>query len=256
MLQTALRPRFVALLALALLLASGFAWLGDWQLGRARDEAALEVREQALAQPVTPLREVLAPAEPVTGDSLRRLVSVRGTLDPGGVLTVPGRELDGTAGSWVLAPVVVDGTGGTLPVVLGWLPEGAQRPRVSGGEVALTGRLVQSEPPVGGQSPEVEAVPAVSSADLVNVWEPPLYTAYLVASDPPGGLRPVPAPDEPPGFALQNLSYALQWWAFAAFAVFFWWRIVRDVHAREEEAREERRDRPERDAAPEAQSVP
>ena len=233
MLQTALRPRFVALLVLALLLASGFAWLGDWQLGRARDEAAREVREQALAQPVTPLREVLSPAEPVTGDALRRLVSVRGTLDAGSLLTVPGRELEGEPGSWVLAPVVVDDTGGTLPVVLGWLPDGEQAPEVAGGEVSLTGRLAQSEPPVGGQTPDVEQVPAVSSADLVNVWRPPLYTAYLAVTEPRGPLRPVPEPEQSSGFALQNVSYALQWWAFAGFAVFFWWRIVRDAHERE-----------------------
>ena len=254
MLRTALRPRFVALLALALLLASGFAWLGDWQLGRARDEAAREVREQAVAQPVTPLREVLAPAEPVTGDALRRLVSVRGTLDAGSVLTVPGRELEGESGSWVLAPVV-DDTGGTLPVVLGWLPDGEQVPDVAGGDVTLTGRLAQSEPPVGGQTPDVEQVPAVSSADLVNVWEPPLYTAYLAVTDPRAPLRPVPEPEQSSGLALQNVSYALQWWAFAAFAVFFWWRIVRDAHEREEEARAEHRDRAEPDSAEQAQSV-
>ena len=38
-LRTALRPRWLALLALALALASVFAWLGTWQLDRARSEA-------------------------------------------------------------------------------------------------------------------------------------------------------------------------------------------------------------------------
>jgi cytochrome oxidase assembly protein ShyY1 len=32
------------------------------------------------------------------------------------------------------------------------------------------------------------------------------------------------------GLALQNLSYALQWWLFSAFGIFFWWRVVRDDH--------------------------
>lgn len=256
MLRTALRPRFVALLALALLLASGFAWLGDWQLGRAQDEASREVREQAAAQPVTPLPEVLAPAEPVTGDDVRRLVSVRGTLDPDAVLTVPGRELDGEPGSWVLVPVVVAGTGGTLPVVLGWLGEGHRPPALEGGRVELTGRLEQSEPPVGGQTPDVEQVPAVSSADLVNVWEPPLYTAYLVVTGPPAPLRALPETAPSSGFALQNLSYALQWWAFAGFAVFFWWRVVRDAHERERAERGDGADRAERDPEQQAQSVP
>jgi DNA-binding transcriptional regulator of glucitol operon len=36
------------------------------------------------------------------------------------------------------------------------------------------------------------------------------------------------------GFSLQNSAYSVQWWAFALFAIFFWWRIVRD-HARRED---------------------
>lgn len=32
-------------------------------------------------------------------------------------------------------------------------------------------------------------------------------------------------------FSIQNFGYSIQWWLFAAFAVFFWWRILRD-HAR------------------------
>ena len=29
-------------------------------------------------------------------------------------------------------------------------------------------------------------------------------------------------------FSIQNFGYSIQWWAFSAFAVLFWWRIVRD----------------------------
>ncbi|TAM83769.1 MAG: hypothetical protein EPN43_12940 [Jatrophihabitans sp.] len=34
-------------------------------------------------------------------------------------------------------------------------------------------------------------------------------------------------------FSLQNFGYALQWWAFAGFAVLMWLRVLRD-HARED----------------------
>ena len=30
-------------------------------------------------------------------------------------------------------------------------------------------------------------------------------------------------------FDLRNFGYSLQWWLFAGFAGFFWWRIVRDA---------------------------
>jgi hypothetical protein len=37
-------------------------------------------------------------------------------------------------------------------------------------------------------------------------------------------------------FSLQNFGYSIQWWLFSAFALFFWWRILRD-HARHLDAR-------------------
>lgn len=225
-----MRPRWLALLALALVLASGFAWLGDWQLQRSRDEAAREVAQDAEDAPVTALDDVLAPATAVTGDVVGRRVEATGVL--GASLPTTARDLEGEPGAWLVAPLLVDGDG-TLPVVLGWLPEGEQPPAVPAGTVTLTGRLEQSEAPTGAAPGDT--LEAVSSADLVNVWEPPLYTAYLVVADPPAPLREVPPAGAPSGFALQNLSYALQWWLFAAFAVFFWWRVVRDAHARDQE---------------------
>jgi DNA-binding transcriptional regulator of glucitol operon len=36
-------------------------------------------------------------------------------------------------------------------------------------------------------------------------------------------------------FSVQNFGYSIQWWAFAAFSLFFWWRIVRDAARRRHE---------------------
>jgi cytochrome oxidase assembly protein ShyY1 len=76
-------------------------------------------------------------------------------------------------------------------------------------------------------------VPLVAAALLAQVWPYPLADGYVVqtsASPSSGdGLRAVP-PDPPAGLAFQNLSYALQWWLFSAFGLFFWWRLVRDDH--------------------------
>ena len=36
-------------------------------------------------------------------------------------------------------------------------------------------------------------------------------------------------------FDIQNFGYTLQWWLFTAFALFFWWRIVRDAARRRAE---------------------
>ena len=35
-------------------------------------------------------------------------------------------------------------------------------------------------------------------------------------------------------FDIQNFGYTIQWWLFASFAAFFWWRIVRDAAQRRE----------------------
>jgi cytochrome oxidase assembly protein ShyY1 len=240
-LRTALQPKFLALLALALALATAFAWLGDWQLGRARDKAAHEVAAEAAERHPVDIAQVLQPATALTGKQVRRVVHADGDLDTTRLLRVPDRRLDGEDGSWLLAPLRVDAGGGTLPVVLGWLPAGAVPPALPNGHVRLTGHLEQSEAPTGVTAPAsqdgVPQVPAVSSADLVNLWQPPLYTAYLAVSDPAPAapLRAVPASTPSSGFALQNLSYALQWWLFAGFAVFFWWRQVRDAHERRHE---------------------
>jgi DNA-binding transcriptional regulator of glucitol operon len=29
-------------------------------------------------------------------------------------------------------------------------------------------------------------------------------------------------------FSIQNFGYSIQWWLFAGFALFFWWRLLRD----------------------------
>jgi surfeit locus 1 family protein len=32
------------------------------------------------------------------------------------------------------------------------------------------------------------------------------------------------------GLSWRNAAYALQWWVFALFAAYMWWRMVRDDH--------------------------
>ncbi len=246
MLRTALRPKWLALLALALALASGFAWLGSWQLDRSRTESTERALRAEAARTPVPLTEVLVPQQALAGEAGTATVLVDGDLDADLARLSPRRELEGRSGAWVVVPVEV-GTGGgdvaRLPVVLGWQQQDVL-PDLASGAVSLTGVLRSSEAPSGPPAGDV-GLETVSTADLVNLWGAPLYSAYLVASPADAvaaGLEPVPADPERGGFGfdLQNLSYAVQWWVFAAFAVFLWWRLVRDDHL----------DRQERDAEP------
>ena len=77
--EVMLRPRWIAMLALCLLVAGVFAWLGQWQLSRAIDTDPLPVPEPApvpvpVPEPFTapepaPVPEPATVPEPVEGSS-------------------------------------------------------------------------------------------------------------------------------------------------------------------------------------------
>ncbi len=232
MLRFALQPRWIALLLLALLLASVAAWLGSWQLDRSRRV------DLPKAQPrVVELTDVARPQQTLEGEVMLEKVRVRGTFRADEQLQVLGRDLNGRPGYWVLAPLIVDdgtqGAAATLPVVRGWVPQDAKAPQPPSGPVELVGRMQGSElPPDPDPALAADQVTAVSAADLVNRWGTPIYAGYLVVTDDvPAPLRAVPVLDpRQGGFRLVNFSYALQWWVFAGFAVFLWWRVLRDSY--------------------------
>lgn len=251
-LRTATRPRWLALLVLVLVLASAFAALGNWQLGRAqRDDG----RGTVPTQPV-PIAEVAAPQQQLDGDAVAGQVRITGTYEPDRLLVVTERQLGGRDGGWVVVPLVEtpgglgDGSGngsGGLPsparlaVVLGFtadLDPAGTAARVAAalpsGVTELVGRLQPSQGPSG---PTGDLLPgqvrSLSSAELVDDWRPPVYSGFLLAAEAPAGLAAVPAPGPEEGLDILNVSYALQWWVFAVFAVFLWWRVVRDAHADE-----------------------
>jgi hypothetical protein len=86
-------------------------------------------------------------------------------------------------------------------------------------------------------------LPALSITSLLAVMHHDPYGGYAIATNRavPGGpdvtgmsgLAPAQPPDLPgaaASTALRNLLYALQWWVFAAFVVFMWWRwLAEDV---------------------------
>ena len=225
MLRTALRPWSLGLLVLALAFATAFAALGDWQLGRSRSQAGPTPTEQ-----VVPLAEVLAPSSTFTGSANGQRVTATGTYRPQDQLLVVDRPLDGRPGAWLVTALAVEADGGTalLPVLRGWLPEGAEPPPAPSGPVELTGRLQPGEPP-RGYAPGQD-LRALSSADLVNAWDLPLYTGYLALEEAPAPLSVVPTQAPEREVNLRNVSYALQWWLFAAFAVLVWAHLVRQRH--------------------------
>jgi surfeit locus 1 family protein len=242
-LRTALRPRWLALLLVVLVASSAMALLGQWQLNRAREhrrepaERAEQAREQAVPKPV---EQVLAPRQTFPIDGINTRVQATGTWDPAHRLLVTDRDLAGRKGFWVLVPLVL-ADGSAVPVVRGWVAS-ASDPAAAGpvGDgVQVIGLLQPSEPPSQRAPGEASGLPAdqvdrVSVTELVNRWPHPLITGFVVqqTQTPATGPlpSPIPAPVSDPGLDLQNLSYAIQWWIFAGFGLFFWYRLVRDDH--------------------------
>ncbi len=260
--QVARRPRMIGLLAVLLAFAALCGALGSWQLDRAyaRGDAAQERQLDAKlaaeeARGPDGLGTVLAPQTTFTGNLVGDLVWVAGTYEPGGQVLVPDRALDGRTGYLVLTPLRVsdDGTRGAswsdlsgapvVPVVRGWVATPDEAPAAPSGTVRVNGYLQASEATdsSGGTLPAGQ-VDSVSSAQLANRWGGPIYSGYMVlrssdpAADPAISLLPRPQVEGSGDVNMQSLSYAFQWWLFAVFAVFVWWRVVRDQRDHENAA--------------------
>lgn len=263
--KVATTPRMLTLLVLLSLAAVACGLLGSWQLDQAEvrgARAAEEARQEVLGAEPVPIDELIEPGQRFSGDYVGRRVVVRGVFT-GEELLVEGRVRDGQVGYLVLAEMrVVDGpttddpaapTGSDAPVlavVRGWLPEaGSQVPPAPSGTTTVTGYLQVGEGAGSGLASDGSVLPegqtdAISMAQLAGEWGTPIYTGYLVQSEPEpaaplAALGPPALPGS--GVAWRNLMYALQWWIFGGFALTIWIRSVRD-EARDETARAQARD--------------
>jgi surfeit locus 1 family protein len=251
MLQMMLRPRWVLALLLALGIAAAFALLGQWQLERAVEQAAVVERP---TEEVRPLADVAQPDRPTEQAATAQRVEVSGEIVPGDTVLIEGRLNDGVAGYWVVAHLeVTDAAPGGLPVALGWAPDEASARAAleqvdadaadpAGDPVTVVGRFLPSEAPVvPDEGDDPFAMQTVAVAQLINLWadydDRPVYFGYVTATEPAAGLEAIvsPPPEQSVELNWLNIFYALEWAVFAGFAVFLWYRLVRDAVERERE---------------------
>jgi len=235
-LRMALRPRWIAVLLAALAFAAGFVLLSQWQISRSVAQATVIERETETAVALTSVAE---PQRGVTTEASGQLVSVQAEFVEGDFSVLSGRVNFGTEGYWLVGhAVAADGT--SLAVALGWAATEQQAlaaDRPSGG--TLEGRYLATEPPADDDFEERERS-AMAVATLINEWaDPPsaVYGGYLVLSGATSGLEEIdsPAPSSEVVLNWLNIFYAAEWVVFAGFAVFLWWRFVRDAVEREAE---------------------
>jgi surfeit locus 1 family protein len=229
------RPRWILALLLALAIAGGFAALGQWQLARAIEAGAVSAQDFDAA---VPLQSVATPNAPLTTDAVGQMVSADVTWVEDDLTVLTDRLQDGKRVSWIVGHAIIDG-GPSLAVALGWFD---QLGGVAAGGLPehIEGRYLPSDSP---QESDFEAgvQSALSVAQLINQWSVPpdgVYGGYVVLDHEALGLGIIDAP--PPikevSLNLLNLFYAVEWVIFGGFAIFLWWRLVRDEWLKEQSA--------------------
>ncbi len=252
-----LSPRLWGAHLLALVALVATLMLGMWQLDSWQAQREASAMDLSRLDPV-PLADVLGPDDRFPGDKVGQPTVVEGTWLPEGTVYVSGREHDGVEGYWVLTPLAIGGVDDpALPVVRGWTPEVDQAPAPPRGTAEL---VVWLQPGEGtGQVDDDrsdDVLPQVRTADLIQHVDQDLYGAYGIVADevapgdwPTGaaalndgtqGLAPADLDQLPQGDStagLRNFLYAIEWFLFAGFVVFLWWRWSQDEIRLEAEVR-------------------
>ena len=255
-LKTALKPKWIAALVFALIVAAVFVLLSQWQFSRSMEK---DVAPPTVTEKVQPLLSTLQPGQPLMGSAEGQLVTATGHFDASKQVIVTARVQDGATGFWVVTAFVVDGAPKlkgiaatdeiVIPVARGWISDPAKATAPPTGTITVEGRLLNSEGPVLSKGLPADQVGALSSAELTNRWKTTTYAAFVVSHEEvasgtnvgaiagQGNLVPitVTATDQNGKINWLNIFYSIEWVVFAGFAVFLWWRLVADEYRREQD---------------------
>jgi surfeit locus 1 family protein len=219
--------RLVLFLLLAVILAAGCIRLGFWQLSRLSQRRARNAVVAArLSLPQAPLT-----ALPADSSSVLRKAVITGTPDFDHEILLAARTYQGSPGVWLLTPLHVAGHDTAVLVNRGWIyaPDGVTVDDGRWRETTTTYTgFVELLPPGNASKPggilrrEARIARQLDLATVRSFLPYPVSPLYLVATAPdttrPQGERvarlPPPALDEGP-----HLSYAIQWFSFAAIAL-------------------------------------
>lgn len=239
-----LTPRWLAGHLLALSLVVAFVNLGLWQLrrleARSATNALIEARLAGAPQPYAALV-----AEGLLPDALHyRPVVVFGRYDPEHEVLLRSRSYQGQPGWHVLTPLRLDEERALL-VDRGWVPYSMDTPPLEAvrppeaevtvygvlypSQSAPEGWLVARDPPEGVLTKVFWIDTERLSRQLPYRLEP-FYVALVSQAPAPAGPLPVPPPPPELGPG-PHLSYALQWFSFAAIGIVGYALLLRKVLA-------------------------
>lgn len=219
--------RALGLGLMAVVLMVTMVTLGLWQLGAYDDRQSDDAESRARSRPV-PLDDVLGPDEGFPSDGVGRPVTVSGEFLADEQLYAEG--LPGVDDAYAVVTPLLTDKGSAVLVVRGSSDEASAE--VPPGDIVVTGWLEPSTAD-GGSVDEARVTQGLRVSALVDAVRVDLYGGYVIAagSTASGDLTPVvpPRPDPSRLAGIRNLLYAMQWWLFAGFVAFMWWRVVGDV---------------------------
>jgi surfeit locus 1 family protein len=250
--SVARRPRWIAALLLALAIAATFAALSQWQLARSVQNGTPLVRQ---TETVSELAAITKPQAPVTDKLDGQLVETTGHWTADDFMLVADRLNNGKQGWWVIGHFAADTASGStagLAVAVGWAPTEKQAKSArteltrstsasaKAENLTISGRYNVGDAPSDSDYKH-NRLTTVSAAALLNEWSTSdsagVYGGYLTSAKPSAGLTTIysPAPISTVQVDLLNVFYAVEWVVFAGFAIFLWYRLVRDAWERERE---------------------
>ncbi|NWN87831.1 MAG: SURF1 family protein [Micrococcaceae bacterium] len=265
MLRTALKPRWIGFFLLTMVVAALFVLLTQWQF---EQSTANQPRDHAETETPVALTEHFEPGAPMMTDQADQMVTFRGNLNLENTVQVESRVEEGNLGLWLVSEATVDGApdGYRIPVAWGWVEEEIeadtaeltemfeQATDVSAQDMMeFEGRLIPGEGPTPNTNHASEPVrkQMLATSQLVNLWDQDLYAGYVVAEkftvdstehvvSGATDVQPVdvaPQPEETE-VAWLNIFYAIEWFIFAVFSLFLWWRFVRDDYLKDQREEE------------------
>jgi len=228
------RVRQGLVVGVGLLAAAVMVVLGLWQMQVFRDQGAAGLEERAKQPPVALSNFT---GTNTIGNAYGLQVSITGEYLPDEEVLV------GTSFPLRVATAFRTSAGDVVVVVRGVIEAGGSAAGAPAGTVTQVGVLLPSD----ARSRDVpDAGLPASTLDslrievLAQTWTGPLVQGYVTLSEADAvaqGLTPAVA-DLPEGEGkVRNQGYAMQWWAFAAFAVVMSVLIARSMGRRDAAAR-------------------
>lgn len=208
--------KIIAFVAIAVVLAALFVRLGFWQVHRLGERRARNTELRAR------LSESIATFHQLRDTSSFRRATVTGVPDFDNEIVYAGRSRNGSPGVYLLTPMRGAVSDTAVLVLRGWVyaPDAAtvDVPRWREARSEYTGYVIALPSLSAAQRPKGRTVRTLDRATMQSLLPYPVASRYVVAQDSAGLEAPArlsgPALDDGP-----HLTYAIQWFSFAAIAI-------------------------------------